>query len=1113
MHRRKAKVLTVTSPSEATDTRQLVIVGSSAGGVEALSTLVSTLPDDLPAPVVIAQHLDPNRPSSLDRILASRSSATVEAIDRTTRLVPGTIYVVSPDRHVTIHDGEIEVHPDGDDRPKPSINLLLASAADVYGERLTAVILTGSGSDGATGAMVVKEAGGTVIIQDPETAAFPSMPRSLPPSIVDWVAPIERLGDILVSLVTASDRLGLDSDPSLPTLLAELRSRRGINFAAYKTPTLIRRLERRMMAVGAPSVSDYLRFLRTNPDEERRLVSSFLIKVTRFFRDASLFDHLRDTVLPELVTVAVAEKRELRIWSAGCATGEEAYSLAILLAQLTASDPSPPGVRIFATDLDEDAVAFARRGIYSSGSVLDMPKELVDRYFTAHDGAYEVRKSIRSMVIFGSHDLGQRPPFPHVDLILCRNVLIYFTPGLQQQTLESFAYSIRDGGYLVLGTSETPRPLADQFHVQDRRHRVYRRQGPRPNLRLSWPSSITTAAPVPTSLSPDTPGLAPAARQTLNGLASDGEGRNQRTVFAGTRSEAILRQLDIGIVVVDRLYDIGFINGVARQLLGIHGVALGSDFIHLADRIPSPALRAAIDAAFRGEGATRLDRLRVVEPATGDVSHLSIRCQPEQREGNGPVTGVLITIEDVTDAQRLETAAADAGEGLRAGQTELRTTVEQLIRANRQLLVANRELSDTADDLREQGEELRIVNSAAQVSTEEIETLNEELQATNEELETLNEETQATVEELNATNDELIARSAELEELAETNAVERARLSAILGSMGEAVLVVDASGAAVQSNRAYDDLIVGLGGRLVIRDEQGVPLPRERTPQWRAANGEDFTVEFRVADGPVGDRWFEATGSPMQGDARTGGVLVIRETTDRRLRRLEEQFLHIAGHELRSPLTALLGYLQLVKRRTDQLGDDRLARQVDRAVEQAQRQASLITQLMEVGRLRSGKLNLTVEPLDIVALTRGTVETMGVVAPDRTITLAADTETLMVRGDALRLEQVLNNLLTNAVRYAPGEEPIEVRIHRVAAEAVVEVEDHGPGISASDLEDIFDLLRQVERPDRADRGQPGLGLGLYISREIMEAHDGSLTVHSRVGDGSTFVIRLPLGPA
>jgi len=457
----------------ASTVRDLIVIGASAGGIDALVRLTSTLPTDLQAPLVIAQHLDPDRTSRLGEILSTRSTLPVRMVVDREGLAPATVYVVPTNRDVKITDHTITVRDDQDGRPKPSIDLLLTSASEVFGERLIAVILTGTGSDGAEGARRVKAAGGTVIIQNPETARYPGLPLSLPTAVVDIVSELEALGILLRDLVNGTyTPPSTDDERRMRALLDQVRARSGIDFTAYRQPTIHRRLQRRMVDTGKESIEAYVAYLQRQPQEYQRLVSSFLIKVTDFFRDADLFDRLRDRILPELLEEARVRGNELRLWSAGCATGEEAYSLAILVAELLGNELEELSVRVFATDVDPDAIVHARRGIYSSAALDHLPPELRSRYFTSIDSVYEVKKAVRRLVVFAPHDLGQRPPFPRVDLILCRNVLIYFTPELQRRALQSFAFSLRPSGRLVLGKSETTSPLPAYFSLEDTRLKI-----------------------------------------------------------------------------------------------------------------------------------------------------------------------------------------------------------------------------------------------------------------------------------------------------------------------------------------------------------------------------------------------------------------------------------------------------------------------------------------------------------------------------------------------------------------------------------------------------------------------------------------------------------------
>lgn len=424
----------------------LVVVGSSAGGVGALSTLVSTLNKTFPAPIVLAQHLDPQRPSQLGSILERRSVLPIVVVDEhaPTLLESGRIYVVPANSHVRILDGHVHLESDHGDRPKPSVDMLLSSAAKAYGEHLIAVILTGSGSDGAAGAVDVKNAGGVVIIQNPQTAPYPSMPLSLPPTAVDHVVDVEQIGPMLHDLLRGVE-LPADEKVEDPMrdLLTRVSNETNIDFRNYKSSTILRRIARRMAVTHNASIRDYTDYLHTHPEEVRELVKAFLIKVTGFFRDPEAFEILKETVIPDLIERGKENGRSLRVWSAGCATGEEAYSLALLIADHLGEEFPEWNVKIFGTDLASDAISFARRGLYPENVLKELPDEYRRQFFERVDHGYQVQKSLRQAVIFGQQDISHGVPFPRIDLVTCRNLLIYFKPELQQVVLDLFAYSLQ----------------------------------------------------------------------------------------------------------------------------------------------------------------------------------------------------------------------------------------------------------------------------------------------------------------------------------------------------------------------------------------------------------------------------------------------------------------------------------------------------------------------------------------------------------------------------------------------------------------------------------------------------------------------------------------------
>lgn len=526
----------------------LVVVGSSAGGIDSLSRLVSTLPEDFPAPIVVAQHLHPERSSHLQNILENRGGLPVHVIEDSVEIESGNVYIAAPKTNVEVTDHEVSVRPPDAMGPKPSIDLLFSSAARIYGERVIAVILSGTGSDGAAGARDVKEAGGTVLIENPQTSAYPQMALAIPPTLVDITIELEALGQLLVNLITGAYAINRQENESqLEWLLGQLHQRGGIDFSTYKSPTILRRIQRRMVVTNSRNLDEYIEYLRIDPEEYEVLAASFLIKVTEFFRDADVFEHLLDGGMQPVLERAI-ETGELRVWSAGCATGEEAYSLAIVINELLGDAIDRVNVRIFGTDVDAESIAFARRGVYPPASLENVPEELIERYFTRQGDFFEVRKSIRSLVVFGQHDLGQRSPFPRVDLALCRNVLIYFTNELQRRALQLFAFALRDGGLLILGKAETVNPLAEYFSLVNPRLKIYRRVG----SQVLIPAGNVSDVIPPSSRLASVSGRMPSPARS-RGMGQD-PGRGQVRSDRLVRYQDVLAMLPTGVVIVDTSY-------------------------------------------------------------------------------------------------------------------------------------------------------------------------------------------------------------------------------------------------------------------------------------------------------------------------------------------------------------------------------------------------------------------------------------------------------------------------------------------------------------------------------------------------------------------------------
>lgn len=785
----------------------LVVVGSSAGGVEALSILVSTLPSNFPAPIVLAQHLDPTRPSTLDIIFQRRSMLPVEKVITSAALERGKIYVVPSNRHIAISDHRVEVLEDRGKRPRPSVDVLLSTAAASYGERLIAVILTGSGSDGAAGAVDVKNAGGTVIVQDPQTARYPSMPMALPPTVIDFEEKIEHIGSLLYDLLNgvAITQTEEKTEDVLRSILERVSHQANIDFRPYKTSTILRRIGRRMTVTHSRSIHDYAEYLKENPEEIGELVKAFLINVTQFFRDPEAFTYLRREVLPLLIARAHERDRTLRFWTAGCATGEEPYSLAMLLTDMLGSELPTWSIKIFATDLDEPAINFARRGLYSENLLKGIPNEYVERFFERVDQGFRILKTLRQMVIFGQQDLSHSAPFPRIDMVLCRNVLIYFTPELQEYVLNQFAFSLSPGGYLFLGKAETVRPTQQHYELVNKHWKVYRCVGNvLPSVRRQNPPNLSML-PIEGRV---------MNRQNKNTGKLPGEQVSpQLPVELGQLrrfNELLLRFLPIGVVVIDRFYHIITANGTARRLLGLHDMGIDQDFLHAVHGIPYPMARNAIDTVFREHNVMSLSEIELDVESGGNGRFINISIALMQIEASTQEYAA-ISVTDVTEQVQTRRQV----ETVQAEQAQL---MNELGAANKRFSDMNKELMDANEELQVANEELMLTHEELQASIEEFETTNEELQATNEELETNNEELQATNEELETTNEELRARTLELQETASILDSERVRLSEIVELAPLHILVLRGSSLTIE---AYNPKHTpGVEGRSI----QGRPL-------------------------------------------------------------------------------------------------------------------------------------------------------------------------------------------------------------------------------------------------------------------------------------------------
>ena len=693
----------------------IVGIGSSAGGVKALQAFFDALPAEArKVAYVVVMHLDPTHQSELSTILAARTSMPVVQVDRRMPLEPGHVYVIAPDRRLQIDDQEIaSVAFDEPRGQRAPIDHFFRSLADQRGDGF-AVILTGAGADGAVGVKAVKEAGGLILVQDPNEAEYASMPRSaIATGVADFILPVKEIAVQIEQLLRTKRQLDPESlianEDVLRRILGHLRARTGHDFFQYKRATVLRRLARRMQVHRIERIEDYLTLFRENVEEVQALFADLLISVTTFFRDSQAFDALSRKVIPALFAGKSADDH-LRIWVPGCATGEEAYSIAMLVLEEAARRDVRPQLHIFASDLDTGALATAREGVFPSAIAADVSEDRLQRFFNAEGDHFRIRREVRDIVLFATHSLLRDPPFSRVDLVSCRNLLIYLDRDLQQAACTTFAYALVPGGYLLLGSSENADSPPGLFHVFDREARIYR-------------SSERKAHHLPVPKLMEGPALPDAAGVRRLARAPH--------VDMSLHRQALEEAAPPSALVNEAFAVIHLSESAGRYFQPPQG-PLTSDITELARPELRVQLRAALHRAFT-QGRPVLT-LPIAVGFNGGARQVHLQVRPVRRD-SGPLVALVMFIEgeEIGEGAAGEPPPHADGEALRQLHEELHAT--------RARLKANVEEHEAAiEELRAANEELQSVSEEYRSTAEELETSKEELQSVNEELQTVNNE-------------------------------------------------------------------------------------------------------------------------------------------------------------------------------------------------------------------------------------------------------------------------------------------------------------------------------------------------------------------------------------
>jgi len=1088
----------------------LVGLGGSAGAIPAMRKFLQTMPADSGLAFVVILHLAPDHESNLAEILQRCTTMPVIQACDSVEVQPNAVYVIPPRKAIRTVNGHLSL---ADDTLSPrgrhvAVDLFFRTLADAYGPQAAAVVLSGADGDGAIGIKRIKERGGLTVAQDPQDAEQAGMPRSaIASGMVDWVLPVEEIAQRLLAYFGLAKSLKLppedgphpaqpprpaagSEEAALRDVLAFLRTRTGRDFSYYKRATVVRRIARRMQVNGVEDLQGYLDYLRTRPGEAGALLQDMLISVTNFFRDADCFRALEDH-LDELCR-SKGPNDALRIWVPACATGEEAYSLAMLLCDKARQMEAPPLIQVFATDLDEEAIKAGREGVYPSTIDADVSDEHLRRYFARDHRGYRVRRELREMVLFAQHDLLKDSPFSRLDLISCRNLLIYLNRDAQKRAFEIFHFALLPEGKLFLGASESAEDVGALFSVLDKKNRIFA-QRPTPRMPLPLPAGRGSLALANSrqaeSATPrqaeqlESAGADPVAHHLdrelerlkahLRDTVEQYEASNEELKASNEELQAMNEELTtVNYELKSKVDELGHSNGDMHNLMD--ATAIATVFLAVVASSSDAIMSFAMDQTILSwnAGAERIfgysaaeaigRRLSMLGPEEKDerqreqmlrqlregnaISNLEVTRQ--RKDGSDVMVALSVSpIKDTHDKVIGGTAIArditrqnQAAEALRSSEERLRLVVENAT-----------EYAIFSTDLRRR---VTIWNAGAQrlLGYAESEVLGKPADII------FTPEDRA----LGAPEHEM--RSALQEGRASDDRLHQRKDGSRFWASGALMLMRDAQGQAVGFVKILRD-------QTAARETQQA-LECSQAELMRALEeNEDARAELQAADAA------------------------------------KDRFLAVLSHELRNPLASIDSAAALMLTQGLPLADRESAAQV--VNRQARAMMSLLDDLLDVSRLKLGRLQLQRESVRLTSVVEAALETTRPMLEAVGHRLKVDLPAYPIDMDAdpLRMGQVISNLLTNSIKYTQAGGTISLKARLEGKQAVISVCDNGMGMDPAHIERMFEMFAQ-EQPV-ADRSH-GLGIGLALAKSIMEMHGGSIEAFSAGSSkGSEFRVTLP----
>ena len=1043
----------------------IIAIGASAGGLEEINSFFDHTPLD-GASYIIIQHLSPDFKSRMVELLARHSKLAVKEAEDGMIVDCNKVYLIPNNQYMTINDGRLFLtEKDKTQAPHLTINRFFNSLAANSGTKAIGIILSGLGSDGTHGIIAIKKAGGMIMVRDPATTTFTGMPSSaIATGVADFVLEPALMPNAIEDYIKYRKELiaeNIDDEKNIKAILELIKEKSPLDFSEYKLTTILRRTKRRAAESDFTTLENYLGFLKTTPQEVDALANDFLISVTSFFRDKEAFDSLQKDIIPGILE-SLKPGEELKMWVAGCATGEEAYSLAILIAEQLTVNVKGTVVKIFATDIDSNALAFAGKGLYNSGIIKDVSPERLEKYFLKEGSKYKITPLIRKMVIFAQHDLVKNPPYCNMQFISCRNLLIYMTPVLQRKIFTMLLFGLKVDGYLFLGSSENPMPIIKDLEVVNKTWKIYKNLDTKREIRFDTFS-------LPELLD---------VKRTPSRSAQDDSHKDTNYTLAESVNINLVKEQDCLVVCIDEH------NNVVKYYGDTSKYLLQKNFnSNLAELLPNPlaiAFSALSASALKTNEKVSVNGILIKH--ADSVIKVSLSVSP-LRVKRGEQKLLMVTFNEDKLASGLQDDIV-FDEKIYLDQYTMNIE-EELVELKDKLRSAYEELDSSKENMQSFNEELTSAN-------EEMQSTNEEMQSVNEELDTINANYQSKNKELLELNDDL-------------NNYFRSNINGQLFIDNDIRLMKFSPGTVKQINLLESDI-----GRPLSNISTNIKFETiEEDIKKVLLEGSVITKEVETNNG----KWYQIMTMPyIQADNKSNGaVITFYDITE--LKRTQQEldkknvsllrinadldnFVQTASHDLLAPLGNIEGSIRIMNEIN--VSDPELSQFLKIINTSVEKFRALIKDIATIAKLESG---ITMEMVDIDEILNNIEWSLDNKIKSQGAIINRNLEVKQIHFSKKNLRSIVYNLVSNAIKFKGNENPvITIRTAKEGDTVTLSVQDNGIGMSKDELNRIFNSYGRIHYDIE------GHGIGLYLAKKIVDATSGNIIVESEPGKGSKFTI-------